>query len=83
MRRACCGILPERPEDLLGRRNDGYLPECVLPAGHDGPHVFYTPEGKYFAWEEDKFCLCCDPWDLDTCYDCWEVTVEYVERLRA
>ncbi len=58
-----CGIIMPRQEDAVGHHlsivRSGYLAECILSDVHGhGPHVFRTPEGKLFAWENDKDCDC-------------------------
>ena len=65
-----CGIIVPRQEHMVGHRHDGYLAECVLPMDHiSNSHVVKTPEGRYFVWENDYDCDCCDdPSDSDHCY---------------
>lgn len=78
-----CGIIPVRREDIVGYRSDGYLAECVMPRAHyPHPHVLRTPEGRYFAWEVDDECGCCDPGggDPDQCYDYWEISAGEAEE---
>lgn len=74
--RTRCGIIVARREEILGDRHDGYLPECIRRVNHSGPHVFLTPEGKYFSWEADWDCDCCRPEEDDRCYLYQEITQE-------
>jgi len=62
-----CGIIPPRYHDLIGERDGGYLPECILKANHQTPHIFKNPEGKFIAWEDDWSCDCCEPEEVDRC----------------
>ena len=78
-----CGIIVARREDILGYRSDGYLPECIRGRCHCGPHVFLTPEGKYFSWEDDWKCGCCTPEEDDRCYLYQEITKDdYLALIR-
>lgn len=63
-----CGIIVPRQEEIVGHRGDGYLAECILPYQHEDFHVIKTPEGKYFYWEDDWDCDCCDPEEYQRCY---------------
>jgi hypothetical protein len=65
-----CGIIPPRWKELsIGYFNEEYFPECILPYAHGEPHVFKTPGNKYFSWETDWDCDCCDdPTDSDHCF---------------
>ena len=69
-----CGIIVPRREEIIGDRSDGYLPECIRSECHHGPHVFLTPEGKYFSWEDDWKCGCCRPEEDSRCYTYQEIT---------
>ena len=70
-----CGIIAPRQSDIVGYRGDGYLAECILPYAHFGrPHVIRTPEGKFWAWEDDAECGCCEPDEVDRCYSFEEIT---------
>ncbi len=80
--RELCGIIVPRQEDITGDRHDGYLAECILKACHNGPHVFQTPEGKYFSWEDDLDCGCCKPEEDDRCYLYQEITEEQFRALK-
>lgn len=55
-----CGRIAPRQFQMIGDREDHYINECILPAGHTGPHIFKTPEGRYFSWEYDPDCRCDD-----------------------
>jgi hypothetical protein len=77
----CCWILPPRPEDMIGPRQDGYMPECLLPKPHYTPHVFKTPEGKYIAWEDDMECGCCEPDEDDRCAVFWQISKQEFEEM--
>ena len=63
-----CGIIVARRTNILGDRMDGYLPECILKQAHNGPHVFKTPEGKFYQWEDDYTCNCCTSDEDHRCY---------------
>ncbi len=77
-----CGIIAPRQDELVrGEREDGYLAECILPHGHRGPHVVKTPEGKFFAWEDDWDCDCCEPEEADRCYIHWEIEEAEIPKL--
>jgi len=54
-----CGIIMPRQSDVVGHRGDCYLAECIRNSDHLEPHVIRTPEGKFFAWEDDMECGCC------------------------
>jgi hypothetical protein len=69
-----CGIIIPRREEILGDRPDGYLPGCIRGRGHSGPHVFLTPEGKYFSWEDDWDCGCCKLEEDERCCLYQEIT---------
>lgn len=77
-----CGIIVPRKEDIIGYRPDGYLPDCIRKSCHRGPHVFLTPEGKYYSWEDDWKCGCCKPEDDDRCYLYQEITEEDFLKLQ-
>jgi hypothetical protein len=70
-----CGIIVPRQEDIIGESAD-YFAECIRGRGHSGPHVFLTPEGKYFSWEDDWKCGCCKPEEDSRCYVYKEITKE-------
>jgi len=76
-----CGIMPVRHRDIIGDREDNYLPECILPHDRTCPCLIKTPEGRYFQWEDDDDCGCCPPEEDDRCYLYWEVTKEKAEEL--
>lgn len=60
---------------MIGHREDGYLSVCILEGVHGyGPHVFRTPEGKLYAWEDDMECGCCKPEEDGRCTTYWEIT---------
>lgn len=63
-----CWIVAPRQEKIVGRRRDGYLAECILPYLHEGAHVIQTPEGRYFSWEYEEDCDCCEPGEHERCY---------------
>ncbi len=87
MPREICAILPPREDDLLrrilGTDQGNYSPGCILPPGHyNSPHVFQTPDGKYFAWEDDYTCDCCpDPSDFEHCYTYREISEEEFRQM--
>lgn len=77
-----CGIIVPRRDHVIGTlRKDGYLPQCILAQGHHTPHVFKTPEGKFFAWEDDMECDCCQPDEDERCYIWWEIQEEDIPKL--
>ena len=78
-----CSIITPRQDGMLGVPNadSGYLAECILLDCHDGPHVFKTPGGKYFAWEDDWSCDCCKPDEEDRCTIYWEIKEEEIVNL--
>ena len=77
-----CGIIVPRQQDIIGSRED-YTPECIRARCHSGPHVFLTPEGKYFSWEDDWTCDCCTPEEDDRCYVYQEITEDdYLALIR-
>ena len=71
--REICGIIVPRQRDIVGRRDDGYIAECILERGHNTPHIIQTPEGQKIAWEDDFTCACCAPDEDDRCYTFWKV----------
>lgn len=68
-----CGVIPPRYKEDIGLRDDGYLPECIRPLHQMDPHVFQTPEGKYFVWRDDWECDCCTHNEEDRCYVIGEI----------
>lgn len=71
---AKCAIIATRQDEIIGWRKDGYLAECILEGVHGwGPHVFRTPEGLLYAWEDDNECGCCEPDEDDRCTIYWEI----------
>lgn len=78
-----CAIIPPRHKDIhYGCRDfKGYMPECIRIHGHWGTHVFKTPDSRYFQWEDDMECGCCDPAEPDRCYWYGEVTKDEAEEL--
>lgn len=76
-----CGIIVPRREDILGYRNDEYLPVCIRPRCHSGPHVIKMPEGIYYAWEDDWSCGCCRPEEEDRCIHYWKIDEEDIPNL--
>ena len=78
-----CGIIMPRQSDVVGYRDDGYLAECILKSRHAGKHVIQTPEGKFFVWEDDWDCGCCEPDEDDHCYDFKEITKQEADSLGA
>lgn len=69
-----CGLIACRQHQIVGHRDDGYLAECILEGVHGhGPHVCRTPEGMYYAWEDDPECGCCEPDEDDHCHIYWEI----------
>ena len=77
-----CGVIPPRQDEmvvLLGK--DQYLAECILPIGHLGPHVIKTPEGEFYAWEDDMECGCCEPDEEDRCYTYWSINESDIPKL--
>lgn len=68
-----CGIIVPRQRDVVGERSDGYLAECVLERNHAGRHVFRTPEGNSYEWEDDVSCDCCDGETDEPCYLLWKI----------
>jgi hypothetical protein len=73
-----CGIIMPRQTDVVSHRNDGYLAECILESGHLGHHIVKTLEGKFYAWEDDWGCGCCEPDEDDRCYTYWELSEQEV-----
>ena len=69
-----CGIIVPRQEDIIGDRDGSYFAECIRRRCHSGPHVFLTPEGRYFSWEDDWDCDCCTPEEDDRCYVYQEIS---------
>jgi hypothetical protein len=60
-----CGIIVVRQHQIVNTHQD-YFAECILEGVHGhGPHVFCTPEGEYYAWEDDMECGCCEPEEED------------------
>lgn len=64
-----CGII----------HNVGNMPQhdtsgCILPVGHDGPHLFIAKNGKKIHWETDLGCDCehCRQANGDYCTTYWE-----------
>jgi hypothetical protein len=76
-----CGIIPPRHRQVIGYRRDGYVPECIRPSHQMEPHIFLTPEGKYFAWQDDWDCDCCTPEEEDRCYVVGEISEAEALRL--
>jgi hypothetical protein len=65
---------------MCGYREDDYLAECILSRAHNSPHIFKTPEGKFFAWEDDE-CDCCEPEEDDPCAIYWEIRESEIPNL--
>lgn len=76
-----CGIIAPRWQEIVGYRQDDYLPVCIMPRNHTGPHVVKTPEGVHIAWKEDWTCDCCTPDEEDRCITFWEITEKYIQNL--
>jgi hypothetical protein len=68
-----CGTIVPRQHDVIGERDDGYLAECILERNHLGKHMFTTPEGISYEWEDDASCGCCDGETDEPCYVFWRV----------
>jgi hypothetical protein len=69
---------------MIGYREDEedkYLAECILEYPHNGPHVVKTPEGKFFAWEDDMECDCCGDDEYDRCAVYWEIEESDIPNL--
>lgn len=80
--RKACGIIPPRRWDIIGRRSDGYMGECVLSRHHSSEeHLLQTPEGKCFMWKDDDKCKCCSPEEDDRCYLFWEISKKEAEKI--
>lgn len=62
-----CGIIVPRQHQIIPYRKDKYLAECLRSRHITGPHVFRSPNGTYYAWEDDEECDCCEPGDPDRC----------------
>ena len=78
-----CGIIIPREEEIIGDRDGKYLAECIRARYHSGPHVFLTPEGEYFEWEDDWNCDCCKPDEDDRCCVYREITKDdYLALIR-
>ena len=75
-----CGIIAPRQSDIIGYREDKYLAECICPKHHLSPHVIKTPEGRYFDWEDDWECGCCEPDEDEHCYTFGEITEEEAQE---
>jgi len=69
-----CGIIAPRQHDIIGYREDNYLAECILQSAHNSPHIIKTPEGKFFAWEDDYECDCCEFDEDERCTIYWEIS---------
>ena len=83
-----CRAIPSTPGYIscdLEDRDDGYLPECVLPHGHDGEHAFRTPENLCVTWETNLYCDCehCRKAEGDYCYSYSKISLtEFNEILK-
>jgi hypothetical protein len=75
-----CHIIAARRDSMPGLRlPEGYLPSCVMPDRHENlgyPHVFKTPDGQYYSWEDDTDCGCCEPDEDSRCFSYEEITEE-------
>jgi hypothetical protein len=70
-----CGVIIPRKDSLFIKFTDsGIVCDCVLPIGHYGPHIFRGSGGKYYQWEVDFSCDCCEPEDDDHCFVYGEVS---------
>ena len=69
-----CGVIAPRQHEMVGYRDDAYSAECILKANGHTVHVVRTPEGKFFAWQDDPDCECCEPDDPDHCYEFWKIS---------
>lgn len=82
-----CGIIARRFESMMtanysGRREDDYLPECILSACHlSDAHVFLTPNGIYVAWQDDDDCCCCASDEEDRCTIYREIAKRDLEEI--
>lgn len=79
-----CGIIAPRQEDPLNYdlfENKGSSAECIRTYAHFGPHLVKTPSGKYFVWESEDDCGCCEIDDPDRCFTFGEITKEDAEKL--
>ncbi len=69
-----CGKIAPRQWQMTGYYpSEGYLAECILKGRNHDIHVIKTPNGKFFAWEDDWECDCCDPNEEDRCTIHWEI----------
>lgn len=68
-----CSIIVPRQDEILRDDTGGYFAACILERGHLGPHVFRTPKGLFFAWEDDWGCDCCAPEETDRCFTYWKI----------
>ena len=76
MRREACNILHPRDDHIFGSSIEvSGLGPCLLPAGHCDGHIFQARNGKYFYWDYDYTCDCCEPEDYDHCTDVDGLTV--------
>lgn len=69
-----CGIIVPRENDMVGERRGTYLAECIRERNHNGSHVIKTPEGVFYAWEDDLSCDCCTGDDDSPCYIFWKIS---------
>tara|TARA_B100000508_G_scaffold60333_2_gene47475 strand:+ start:32082 stop:32339 length:258 start_codon:yes stop_codon:yes gene_type:complete len=71
-----CGHLVRRLEYEFGIEN--YEHSACLRRGthYDELHVFKNSKGQYFSWESDWGCDCCEPEDVDRCFDYGEISEE-------
>ncbi len=79
-----CGKIVPRQQEIVGDWDGKYLAECILLSHHSGHHVIKTPEGKYFAWEDDSGCNCedCQTDEPDKwCYIYWELSQEEIKAI--
>jgi len=80
---SCGTMVPGHTTRMFGSDCRGI--ECILPSNHNGPHIIRTPDSKYFAWETDYDCDCCEPEasSYDRCCVYWELASEDVQKALA
>ncbi len=79
-----CGIIAPRQEYMVGYdrfEQEGYFAECIRMRAHFGPHLVKTPDGKYYIWESEDDCGCCEIDDPDRCFICGEISETEAKKL--